>query len=46
MTASATAATTSPLHAHLNRTVVVEGTVNMTTGAMDVSAYAVDTATE
>jgi hypothetical protein len=45
VTASAVVATTSSLHAHLNRAVVVvEGTVNMATGAMDVSAYTVEAA--
>lgn len=42
VTGTATLATTSPDHVHLNRGVaVVEGTVNMGTGAMDVSAYLV-----
>lgn len=45
VTASAIVATTSPRHAHLNnKVVVVEGTVNMATGAMDVSAYTAETA--
>jgi hypothetical protein len=41
VTGSATIATTSTTHNGLNRTIaVVEGTVNMGTRAMDVSAYA------
>ncbi len=41
VTGSATIATADPAHAALNQTVaVIEGTVNMATGAMDVSAYA------
>ncbi|MGD9996506.1 MAG: hypothetical protein AB7L17_08875 [Ilumatobacteraceae bacterium] len=43
VTGSATIATVAPRYAHLNRTTaVVEGTVNMGTGAMDVSAYSID----
>lgn len=46
VTASATVATVASEHAALNGAVlVVEGTVNMATGAMDVSAYRVDPAT-
>jgi hypothetical protein len=41
VTGSATVATTAPDLDHLNRTIlVIEGTVNMGTRAMDVSAYA------
>lgn len=44
VTGAATAATAGPEHAHLNGAiVVVEGTVNLSTGALDVSAYLVDT---
>jgi hypothetical protein len=40
VTGAATIATTAPAHVHLNAAVaVIEGTVNMATGAMDVSAY-------
>jgi hypothetical protein len=43
VTGSALAATTSPEFAHLNgTTLVIEGHVNMATGALDVSALAVD----
>lgn len=43
VTATALAATASPEFAHLNHTtIVVEGTVNMGTGAMDVTARTVD----
>lgn len=40
VTGAATIATTAPAHLHLNAAVaVIEGTVNMATGHMDVSAY-------
>ncbi|MDY7106660.1 MAG: hypothetical protein S0880_36250 [Actinomycetota bacterium] len=43
VTGVATAATASPELAHLNSSiVVVEGKVNLSTGALDVSAYLVD----
>lgn len=43
VTGSALAATTSAEHAHLDRsTLVVEGTVNMATGELDVTARLVD----
>lgn len=43
VTGTALAATTSPEHDHLNRsTIVVEGTVNMGTGELDVTARLVD----
>ena len=43
VTGSALAATTAPEHAHLNRaTIVVEGTVNMGTGELDVTARLVE----
>lgn len=43
VTGSATIATSDPAYAALNRTTaIVEGTVNMGTRAMDVSAYAVE----
>lgn len=45
VTGTAIAATTAPGHAHLNRsTIVVEGTVNMGTGELDVTARLVDVA--
>ena len=43
VTGSALAATTSPEYAHVNgTTIVIEGEVNMATGALDVTARAVD----
>lgn len=43
VTGSAFASTTSPEHAHLNgTTIVVEGSVNMGTGELDVTARTVD----
>lgn len=43
VTGAATAATTAPEHAHLNgAVVVVEGTVNMATGRLDVTARTLD----
>lgn len=43
VTGTALAATTSPEHAHLNSaTIIVEGTVNMATGELDVTARRVE----